>query len=781
MPQPDLNKISTPTSPHPASSGAPATGSPSAPATWPAAAATPIGGFAPSAGVAPAAPEAAPAPAPRMRRRIRVGIDVGGTFTHAVAVDAATFEVIAQKKVPTSHTAKAGVAQGIVDSLFGLMEIGKIDSGEVVLIAHSTTQATNALLEGDVAPVGIVGMGGGMERRSAESQTAIGDIELAPGRFLRTKHRFIDTSTPLRENEVKVVLEELRSEGAEVIVASEAFGVERTENETRVAQLARSVGLPATAAHEISQLLGLRMRTRTAVINASMLPKMMETANMTEESVRKAGIRAPLMIMRSDGGIMDIEQMRRRPILTMLSGPAAGVAAALMYARITDGIFIEVGGTSSDCSAIRNGKSLVKSATVGGFQLSVRTLDVRTLGVAGGSVPRISRGKVVDVGPRSAHIAQLHYASFESAEAGASEVKMDVFSPKKGDPADYVRLRAGDSAFTITPTCASNMLGLIENDSPAYANPENIRAAIAPVAAALGTDAPGAATAILDKSFPKVANVVEDLIVDYGLDRSLLTLSGGGGGAWAIVPYTAKKMGLPHEIAPNAPMISAIGAALALVRDTIERTVINPSDSDILSIRREAEESVARMGADPRSIEVQIEIDSQRNILRAIATGATELRTRDLSNRLVSMEALEKQARKSIREPITGMRVLGEIGGLVLFHATTELKRLGGLMRDARSQLRVIDREGVIRLQVLSGDGLVCRRGQLPTKLRPFINERTAYGDAGKSLPDVFVLFRGRILDLSGLQSVEQILTLTNVELESLPAEEEVGAIVKLN
>src|SRR5258707_1334673 len=230
-----------------------------------------------------------------LRRSVRVGIDVGGTFTDVVVVDHQTREVIEQLKVPTTHSAAEGVARGIIDAIErALAELG-ISPDEVMFIAHSTTQATNALLEGDVAKVGIVGLGKGIEAWKARHDTHVPDMELAPGRWLAPAHRFLKTGRSISTEEIDGVVRDVRDGGADVVVVSEAFGVDHTENEERIAEAARAMGLMATSGHEVSGLYGLRTRTRTAVLNAAILPKMVGTAEMTAQCVERAGITAPLM------------------------------------------------------------------------------------------------------------------------------------------------------------------------------------------------------------------------------------------------------------------------------------------------------------------------------------------------------------------------------------------------------------------------------------------------------------------------------------------------------
>ena len=313
------------------------------------------------------------------KRKIRVGIDVGGTHTKAVALDNDTQEIVGVSVVMTSHDDKLGVAAGVIQCFEECLTKNNISPDDVVFIAHSTTQATNALLEGDVAKVGIIGMGkGGLEGMLATRQTNIPAIDLGTGRFIETCHTYMKIKDITKES-VSRVIDQLKEEGATVIAGSKAFGVDDLKEEELVRDVAQDKGMLASVASDISKLYGLTRRTRTAAINGSILPKMMNTAQSTEGSVRKAGIHVPLMIMRGDGGVMDITEMKKRPVLTMLSGPAASVMGALMYLRASNGIYFEVGGTSTNIGVIKNGRPAVEYSIVGGHRTYINSLDVRVL------------------------------------------------------------------------------------------------------------------------------------------------------------------------------------------------------------------------------------------------------------------------------------------------------------------------------------------------------------------------------------------------------------------
>ena len=384
------------------------------------------------------------------------------------------------------------------------------------------------------------------------------------------------------------------------------------------AEYARERGADATSGHDVSATYGLRARTRTAALNAAILPRMIRTSQMTASAVERAAIAAPLMIMRSDGGVMDVREIERRPILTLLSGPAAGVAGALLYDNVSDGIFVEVGGTSSDCSAIRAGRPQMRAAKIGGHRAMLRTLDVRTLGIAGGSMAKIVDGAVVDVGPRSAHIAGCAYACFVDAAL------MD--GARVDEESEYAVIVARDGTrVAVTPTCAANLLNAVPSDAFARGNAVSALLAFALLVQRYGGDAESLARQILDIAARKLRAGIDELIADYALDPGHVVVVGGGGGAGSIVPYTVESMGLPWRIARDAEVISPIGVALALVRDVVERIVVNPSPEEIAHIRREAADRVVAAGASPDRVEVQVEIDSQRNLVRATASGATEI------------------------------------------------------------------------------------------------------------------------------------------------------------
>ncbi|MFJ2511207.1 hydantoinase/oxoprolinase family protein [Streptomyces griseoviridis] len=703
--------------------------------------------------------------------RIRVGIDVGGTFTDAVAVDATSLRLLGQVKVPTSHHHEDGVAHGIVQALDRLLtEVGRAPA-DVAFLAHGTTQATNALLEGDVATVGLIGIGTGPAALLTRRLASLGRLDLAPGKRLPLAYAHV--ADPDDPDAVRSAVGHLTAAGAQVLIATEPFAVDRPEGEKAVLDAARPAGLPMTAAHEITSLYGLHKRTRTAVVNAAILPRMLATADLVDASITKAGVTAPLMVMRCDGGVMSLDEMRRRPLLTVLSGPAAGVAGALMQERISEGVFLETGGTSTDISVVRRGKVAVRHATMLGKTSYLSALDVRTVGVGGGSMVRMAAGRVTAVGPRSAHIAGLPYACFADLD-DLRDATLDTVEPLPGDPADHVVLDAAGGRYALTLTCAANALGRVPEGDFARCDPEVARAALAPLAAALGVDVPTAAARVLDAGVAQVKAVVDGLVREYRLDPDTAVLVGGGGGAAAVTPHLAAVSGLTGRIARHSEVISPIGVALALVREQIERIVPGATQEQILAVRGEAERAVVAQGASPEGVEVEVTVDPQTSTVRAVATGATELRTQDRAHSADDGERLAAAA-ASLGTDAARVEILAGTPAHTVYG--TEVRRR---LRSARHPVRVVDADGVVRLHSPDARVEATTVAAAPELLARLVREATSYGDGGVRAPALRLLLGSRIADLSGVLDPQPLLALARSEMRDRAADEPVVAVVEV-
>jgi N-methylhydantoinase A len=690
-------------------------------------------------------------------RRVRIGVDVGGTFTHAVAVDVETSSLVCAVKVPTTHTSAEGVGTGIIQSLRDLCADGKFQTSDVSLIAHSTTQATNALLEGDAAAVGILSMGSGALGFRARSQSAVAPLPLAPGRQLEIFHAYLECAGEPGEEELTEAFRRLAKAGAQVLVITRAFGVDDPGVEERAAALATRLGYSATAASALSGTYGLRLRTRTACVNGAILPRMTQAAVMTRQSVNTLweGHAPPLMVMRSDGGIMSVEDMEARPVLTILSGPAAGVAAALRFSGIADGIFLEVGGTSTDICVIRDGRARLRSASVGGHTLGLRTLDVRTVSVAGGSLSR--PGESWGVGPRSAHIAGVTYACYVP-NIVAEQVR-GVKQDKDPNLSGYWCFLHGDDprVMAITPTCAASLLGFIPEGHEARGHPESVRQALLALAGP-GEKPEDMARRVLEAGSRTITQTVNALIEEYQLDRGLTVLVGGGGGAHSWVPFVAQQLGLRHQIVEHASVISAIGCAMALLRETAERSILTPTEADLLALRREVADRLAAAGAARPTITVEVDFDPRRGVLRAVGTGATEM-TRAAG---APLPVAERAVRAAADHPDHHANFLAATTALWLYRIDPT--------GSPGTLLRLVDPTGAIRWQRRRGAYLATTAGAIGTELPEFLEHHSRFGDAGRELPETFLVHGEQLVNLTGLVDPARVMTLIRAELEGLPA-----------
>ena len=705
-------------------------------------------------------------------RRIRVGIDVGGTFTKAVAIEMVTGQIIGKVTVPTTHSSSDGVSAGIIEALKTLIQKYSILNPEIELISHSTTQAVNALLEGDTAKVGIIGMGVGLEKSNVIKRTNIRDVKLAPNKYLQTCYRFIDTSKYLEEKEIGQAIDGLKKEGAEVIVVSEAYSVDDPSNERFV--MDRS-DIPATAGHELTGVYGLEIRTLTAAINGGILPKTTTTAKFVEFAVQNEKISAPLLIMKGDGGVTDMSTFRNKPIVTVLSGPAASVAGALLHLRVIDGVFIEVGGTSTNICAIKDGKPEVRYVTIMQHPTCIRSLDVRVAGVAGGSLVRWSGRKITDVGPRSAHIAGLRYSCFASPE-DLENGQIITFKPKDGDPIDYIAIEsAGGKRFAITNTCAANALGLVPEGDYAKANQTSSKLALSILANRLGTTMEQAATIILDISAKKVLDVVEPIIKEYKLKKERVVLIGGGGGASVLVPYIAAKQQLQYKIAEHAEVISSIGVAAAMIHEEVEKTVTNPRLEDISELSEQVKMAALERGAMAESITIQSEYISERSIMRVTAMGNVSLDIGTTNAQVIKKEEAHVLACElfGISE---GVKRILDTDNYHIFACEINKKMLF-LKSKKQQRVLVLDKYGRVRLSIENASIFTGSPEEVSDRIKNLLKQ---HANSGKDLaPQVHILDGIKLIDFSSLTAQEHISRAVQDELKKANTKN-VAAIVRV-
>lgn len=682
-------------------------------------------------------------------KKIRIGIDVGGTFTKAVAIDMVEKKILGKKSVPTTHSLDGGVSIGIVNALSTLIELCNIDHEEIELISHSTTQAVNAFLEGDVSKVGIIGMGVGMEKTNVVKRTHIKDISLNSNKSLKTCYTFLDTSKYLEGPGILKSIENLVSEGAQSIVVSEAFGVDDPSNELFVMKHSK---LPCTAGHELTGIYGLEIRTLTATINASILPKATSTATFVKSAVSKLGINVPVMIMKGDGGVTTLDSFLHKPIITVLSGPAASVVGALLFLQVLEGIFIEVGGTSTNISIIKDGKPEMRYVNIMEHPTCIRSLDSRICGVAGGSLIRVSsKRKIIDVGPRSSHIAGMEYSCFANPE-DLLKGEIVTISPLNNDPNDYICIEVpGGKKYGITNTCAANALNLIPKNDNAYGNTDAARIAFTKLATYLGVTPEQIARQVMDISVSKIVDYILPMIKEYKLSKNRIVVIGGGGGASVLVPMVARKLNFEYKKADHADVISSIGVATGMIYEEKERTINNPTPEDVTQLITEIKEEAIRKNASPDSLSVQSEYISDRSILRVTAIGNVTLDLNNNGSKELSEEELFGIA-KDLFQYRGNISLEHKLGNYYIFTNSYKHKKL--FFNTNKQSILVLDKYGRVRLSLDNGKLIYNSSTMLMTEL-PSIISKFSNSDLS---PTVHLLDGFQLLDFSSLNANEQVI-----------------------
>ncbi|KQP46246.1 hydantoinase/oxoprolinase family protein [Pseudorhodoferax sp. Leaf274] len=537
----------------------------------------------------------------------RLGVDVGGTFTDLLLFNDANGQCWRHKTPSTPHDSSEGIITGVK----AVCEKANIAASQIDVFLHGTTVATNAVLEGKGARVGLVVTEGYRQMMQVARSLVPGGLAAwivwpKPEPLARLEDTVevkgrLDASgrelRPLDDADIRAQLQALRSRGIEALTISLMNAYVNGAHERRVAELAAELmpDVPVSLSHVVLPEMQEYERTLTTVANASVRPIVSRYVRNLRTRLRELGMQGRLSLLRSDGGLMSSEASEEKPVSLLMSGPAGGVTGALWVAKnagLKNILTLDVGGTSTDVALIENGEPrLVRTTDVGHLTVRVSALDVKTVGAGGGSIAKIPElTKALRVGPESA-----------GAVPG---------------PVAYSR---GGTVATVTD--ANVVLGYLPENLLGGAfklDREGARAAVQKIADDLGVDLYDAARGIIDIVNENMFGALRMISVQQGYDPRDFALMGFGGAGPLHVNAVARLMNAWPAVSPVSPgVLCALGDATTRMRTETARSfsqlVSRSSDAQVLEVlqtmRDQVQQSLLDEGVPLADIELRFEAD----------------------------------------------------------------------------------------------------------------------------------------------------------------------------
>ena len=326
----------------------------------------------------------------------RLGIDTGGTYTDAVLVNEAQQIVASAKCLTTRHDLTLGIGNA-------LRELPSDALCKVGLVALSTTLSTNSVVEGQGAPVGVL-LAGYREQQVRKS----GLLEIFKKDMVVTLPGGHDAMGKEKQSLDEVAAAQAIKVLADKVSAfaiSSMFGVRNPAHEIRLRELVSALcAKPVTCGHELASGLDAPRRALTVALNARMVPIIHELIIAVQGIMRQMKIRAPLMMVKGNGSLVNTETAIRQPVGTVLSGPAASVVGACALSNAGNAIIADMGGTTTDIAVVTDGQPELGTdgVRIGDWKPVVEAVRVSSIGLGGDSEVRFGGSSGIRIGPRRA-------------------------------------------------------------------------------------------------------------------------------------------------------------------------------------------------------------------------------------------------------------------------------------------------------------------------------------------------------------------------------------------